>query len=56
MTTWMIEKSLSHMALQQKNFEVSIHNPIKLTDSLKVTAGYPPWNNSEKYAKFNTLK
>ena len=30
------------MALQQMNFKVLIHNPIKLTDSLKVTAEHAP--------------
>ena len=42
MTTLGIEKCLGFMALQQRNFEVSIHNPIKLTDSLKVTPEHAP--------------
>ena len=42
MNTLAIKKRLGLMALQQKNVEVLIHNPIKLTDSLKVTTEHQP--------------
>ena len=51
-TTLHIEENFDHKATNK----VSICNLIKLTNSLKVTAVYPPNNNSEKGGLFNILK
>lgn len=48
MTTLGIEQNLGHMDIKRWNFKLSLRNPIKFTDSLKVTAGHLLRNNGKK--------
>ena len=41
MTTLGIDQNLGHMGIKQWKFKLSLRNPIKFTDSLKVTTGHP---------------
>ena len=48
MTITGIEENLGHMPHKQEISKVSICDPIKIANWLKVTAGHPPRNNNNK--------